>query len=175
MSIYLHSSLEQLEVGTILRPRENYKQFWGQTDFYEPLEKYRPTSMLAHHESVFFCTKVEDLDNCMEGQYLFEIQPGSRIEKHDMQWSTKISCLLSENASEEMIRQTALNYWNGVASSDPLWEYQTTQATILAVHDYYEYEPTYHSNETNSNQMDSNNNNNNQLDNRVTNVKKLKF
>lgn len=143
MEKYLHSSLEELEVGTILRPRENYKEFWGETTFYSALEKYRPDHMLAHHESVFFCTKVEDLDNCMEGEYLFEIQPNTRIERHDMAWSSKISCLLSENAPEEEIKQAALNYWHGVASSDPLWEYQTPEAKILAVYDYYDYNPNY--------------------------------
>lgn len=142
MENFLHSSLEHLEVGTILKPRDNYEEVWSQTDFYATLEAYRPSHMLAHHESVFFCTKIEDLDNCMEGQYLFEIIPNERIERHDMNWSTEISCLMSDGAPEEKLKEVALKYWHGVASSDPLWEYQILSAVITKVHLYDDYEET---------------------------------
>ena len=136
----LHSSLVLLDIDTILKPKENYTEVWSQTDFYSTLEKYRPAHMLAHHESVFFCTNIADLDNCMEGEFLFEIIPNERVEKHDMNWSTEISCLRSINAPEEKLKEVALKYWNGVASSDPLWEFQTTSAKITKVHLYDDYE-----------------------------------
>lgn len=139
---YLHASLEELDVGTVLKPRDDYKEHWGNTDFYIHLEKYRPLGMRPHHESVFMCTSIEDIDNCMEGIYLFEVQPLGLIQRHDMNWSTEISCLVSDNAPETDIKQAAENYWSGVphSSREPLWEYVTSSAEILAVYPYDEYE-----------------------------------
>lgn len=139
---YLHASLEELDVGTILKPRDDYKNHWGDTDFYLSLEKYRPPNMKPHHKSVFMCTSIDDLDNCMEGIYLFEVKPLGIIQKHDMNWSTEISCLAGDGADETKIKQAAQNYWNGVphSSSEPLWEYLTSSAEILKVHFYDEYE-----------------------------------
>lgn len=137
---YLHSSLEKLPVETVLKLRHNYVEHWGATTFYEVLEKYRPANMLAHHESVFMCTSIEDLDNCMEGTYLFLVEPHERVEHHDMQWSTEISCLVDMGASEEKIKEVALKYWHGIPSSDPLWEYQTPYAKVKEVYSYWEYE-----------------------------------
>ena len=136
--IYLHSSLIELRVGEILTPRESYS--WSNTTFYQTLEKYRPEHMLAHHEAVFMCQNMEDLDNCMEGLFLFEVMPASRIERHDMQWSTEVSVLVDNSAHEDALREAAEKYWQGVASHDPLWEYLTPHATIVSVHDYMDYE-----------------------------------
>jgi hypothetical protein len=140
MKKYLHSSLDFLPVGTVLKPRLDYVEHWGETTFYNTLEKYRPNDMLPHHDSVFMCDSIEDLDNCMEGWYLFEIVPHERVEKHDMNWSSQISMMLSDNAEEEEVAKVAFNYWHGVPSSDPLWEYQTPSAIIKEVYDYMNYE-----------------------------------
>ena len=138
---YLHASLEELNVGTILKPKDNYVEHWEKTDFYNILEKYRPPHMLAHHESVFMCETAEDLDNCMGGEYIFEIKPHQKIEKHDMNWSSEVSMLVCDNAPEEKIKMAAENYWNGVPhTNESLWEYLTPSAEIIAVHLYDEYE-----------------------------------
>ena len=139
---YLHAILEELDVGTILKPRDDYKDHWGDTDFYLFLEKYRPLNMKPHHESVFMCTSIDDLDNCMEGIYLFEVKPLGLIQRHDMNWSTEISCLVGDGADETKIKQAAQSYWNGIPHSnrEPLWEYLTSSAEILKVYPYDEYE-----------------------------------
>lgn len=138
---YLHASLEELDVGTTLKPKDNYQEHWGNTNFYHALERYRPSHMLSHKESVFMCHSAEDLDNCIGGEYIFEVIPDKRIEKHDLNWSSEVSCLVSDNASEEKIKEAALNYWNGVPhTNESLWEYLTPKAVITKVHLYDDYE-----------------------------------
>lgn len=138
---YVHASLEILEIGTILKPRKDYEEHWGKTDFYHKLEKYRPKSMLSHKESIFMCSSAEDLDNCMGGEYIFEIVPDKRIERHDLNWSTEISCLVSDNAPEEKIKEAALNYWNEIEHENgAVWEYLTPSAIVKKVFLYEDYE-----------------------------------
>ncbi len=143
---FLHASLEELEVGTVLKPKENYEQHWEKTDFYNALERYRPEHMLSHKESVFMCHSAEDLDNCIGGEYIFEVIPDTRVEKHDLNWSSEVSCLVCDNAPEEKIKQAALNYWNGVPhTNESVWEYLTPKAVIKKVHLYDEYEDDFES------------------------------
>jgi hypothetical protein len=61
-STFYHGSMEELPVGTILTPRDNYEQAWGDTDFYAALEHYRPANMLAHNQAVFMCDNPDDID-----------------------------------------------------------------------------------------------------------------
>ena len=138
---FLHASLDELEVGTVLKPKENYEEHWGNTDFYNALERYRPAHMLSHKESVFMCQSAEDLDNCIGGEYIFEVIPDTRVEKHDLNWSSEVSCLVCDNAPEEKIKEAALNYWNGVPhTNESLWEYLTPKAVITKVHLYDDYQ-----------------------------------
>ena len=36
--IFYHGSMEELPVGTILKPNDNYEDVWSNTDFYHILE-----------------------------------------------------------------------------------------------------------------------------------------
>lgn len=138
---YLHASLDELEVGVVLKPRDDYEEHWSQTDFYAALERYRPENMLSHKESVFMCSSAEDLDNCIGGEYIFEVIPDKRIERHDLNWSSEVSCLVCDNAPEEQIKQAALNYWHGMPhTNESVWEYLTPKAVIKKVYLYDDYE-----------------------------------
>jgi hypothetical protein len=138
---YLHASLIKLESGTILKPRNDYEQHWGKTDFYNILEQYRPKEMLSHKESIFMCTSADDLDNAIGGEYIFEVEPLGKIEIHDLNWSTEVSILVSDNAPIEMIKEAALNYWNGtIHQNGELFEYMALSAKIIKVHLYESYQ-----------------------------------
>ncbi len=67
MKKYYHGSFNDLHVGQILIPTKDYINNWENTDFYYWLEKYRPKEFLAHHESVFMCDNIDDLDNACGG------------------------------------------------------------------------------------------------------------
>ena len=138
---YYHGSEDELEVGTVLAPREDYEDRWGHNDFYRVLEQYRPANCLPHCAAVFMCDNDEDVDAAGGGtDYLFEVQPQGSVSKHDMNWSSQISALISDGYgldSDEVV-QAAKNYWAGVPhdESEPLWEYLCKTAVVVAVEEY---------------------------------------
>ena len=102
--------------------------------------------MLAHKNAVFMCDNDQDID-CAGGgtEYLMVVKPLGKIEKHDLNWSSEISCLISENASEDLIKQAAENYWYGIPHHNKnVWEYLTPEAVILAVELFDDYTPDVH-------------------------------
>jgi len=137
---FYHGSMIYLEPGTVLIPNKNYEQNWGNTDFYGILEKYRPNNMLAHKDAVFMVGNDEDIDLSGGGtEWVFIVQPSSRIERHDINWSSEISALVSEGytATSPEIKTAATNYWHGVPHpNEQVWEYLTPSAKILQVEPY---------------------------------------
>lgn len=134
---FFHGSYDFLPIGTILKPRTDYKNFWSNTDFYSILETYRPHHMLAHHESVFMCDNSMDIDNAGGGtEWLFTVKPDNRIEKHDLHWCSEISIALSNGDGEEVLAKLAEYYWNGTPSNEPVWEYLTYEAKIINIEEY---------------------------------------
>lgn len=137
---FYHGSMERLEIGTILTPRSNYEQNWSNTDFYAALEKYRPINMLGHKNSVFMCDNSDDIDLAGGGtEWLFTVIPLGKIERHDLNWGSEISCLVSDGHSidSEEVKNAAINYWNGTPHHDEnVWEYLTPSAKIVKVEEY---------------------------------------
>ena len=137
---FYHGSNDYFPVGTILTPTNNYEERWSGTDFYNVLEKYRPSEMISHKEAVFMVDNDEDIDNVGGGtEYVFTLKPLSKVEKHDISWSTEISILIDEGYSidSEEVKKAAENYWNGVVHKDgPLWEYLTKRAEIVDVEEF---------------------------------------
>jgi hypothetical protein len=138
--IYYHGSMDYLPIGTVLTPRDDYESRWGGTDFYHILEMYRPQGMISHKEAVFMVGKDEDLDLAGGGtEYVFKVIPNGRVERHDLNWGSEISMLVSDGYSSDSseIKLAANNYWNGVPHRDEsVWEYLTTSATIKHVEEY---------------------------------------
>lgn len=135
---YFHGSFTALPIGTVLKPSVDYKQRWEHCDFYQVLEYYRPNCALAHHHAVFMCSSPDDIDAAGGAtDYLFTLKPQGVIEKHDMAWGTEIGCYMCDKAlsvqmalQDEKIQEMAFNYWNGISTNDPVWEFLTPSATI---------------------------------------------
>lgn len=139
--IYYHGSYDALAVGTVLRPREDYEKEWGKTDFYEALEHYRPEEFLPHAKAVFMCDNPDDLDSAGGAtNWVLHVKPLTpRIERHDLNWSSEVSMLISEGFAIESdeVKQASLNYWNGVAHpNESLWEYLTEAAVVIKVEEF---------------------------------------
>lgn len=133
---YFHGSNEELPVGTMLSPRgAAYAHDWGGTDFYSVLERYRPNGMRAHADAVFLVSDPDDIDLAGGGtEWIFEVDPIGDITRHDLNWSSEISCLLSEGlpVDSEAVCRAALSYWGGVPhANESVWEYLCDQARIL--------------------------------------------
>lgn len=138
---YYHGSNVYLSPKTILTPRfQEYENEWGNTDFYKVLEKYRPINLLSHKESVFMVGDPDDIDLAGGGtEYIFTVKPLGPIQKHDMNWSSEISSLISEgyDINSKEIIDAANKYWNGTPHHDEnVWEYLTTKALIISVEEF---------------------------------------
>lgn len=138
--LYYHGSLVYLPVGTILKPRDDYENDWIDTDFYIPLERWRPKNMLAHRESVFMTDNLDDVDLAGGGtEWLMTVKPTNPIQRHDLNWSSEISSLISQGYDQlhPKVKQAAENYWNGIPHTDEsIWEYLTPQAKIIKIERY---------------------------------------
>ena len=137
---FYHGSSTKLPVGTVLTPRgDAYEAEWKNTDFYTPLEYYRPANMLSHKDSVFMCDNPDDVDLAGGAtDWLFTVEPLGPVQRHDLNWGSAVSVLVSDDPDNiEEIKQAAENYWNGVPHHDEnVWEYLTTSAKIIAVEEY---------------------------------------
>lgn len=138
--LYYHGSYDQLPVGTVLTASTDYEQTWGEDEgFYQILERHRPASALAHKQAVFMADTPEDVDNLGGAtDWLFTVRPSARIERHDQSWVSLMQSLLSEGNGVDSpeVLQVIQNYWDGVASDNPVWEYLTPSAVIVAVEEY---------------------------------------
>lgn len=138
--VFYHGSSDKLSVGTILTPRNTYEDNWAHTDFYGPLEMYRPADKLAHKQSVFMCDNPDDVDLAGGAtDWLFTVVPLGPVQRHDMNYSSEISSLISlghEFDSPEVM-DAAKAYWAGEESpNETVWEYLTPSAKIVKVERY---------------------------------------
>lgn len=138
---YYHGSYTEMPVGTILTARgENYHNDWSDTDFYNILEYYRPSNKLAHKDSVFMVADEDDIDLAGGAtDYMFTLVPLGKVSKHDLNWSSEISSLVSDghDVNSKEVKKAALNYWNSVPHHDEnVWEYLTPKAKIIKVEEY---------------------------------------
>ena len=138
---FFHGTYEKLENGITLSGREEeYEKDWSNTDFYKILELFRPEEMISHKSGVFLCHHPDDIDAAGGGtDYICEMKPVGKIQRHDMNWSSEISSIMSDGYDLEKIEKAASNYWKGVAygnGKDSLWEYIAEGALVLSCHSF---------------------------------------
>lgn len=127
-----------MDVGTVLRGRgPDYERDWKNTDFYSALETHRPASALAHSAAVF-AVDDPDLIDVAGGatDWIFELASVGKVSAHDINWSSEISCLLSEghHLDSPAVITAAKSYWAGVPHpNESVWEYLIEQAVIIRV------------------------------------------
>lgn len=142
---YFHGSMDPLDVGHVLRGRgTDYVKAWSNTDFYAILERARPESFLPHANAVFAVGHPDDIDLAGGGtEWVFELAPTGPVSKHDLNWSSEISCLLSEGHAPDSIEvlAAASNYWAGLPHvNESVWEYLMPEATIVRVGTYENFQ-----------------------------------
>lgn len=137
---FYHGSAVPLELGTILHcDSEKYATKWVELVYFEVLEKYRPLDKLSHMNAVFMAETEQDVDNLGgDTDYLLIVEPLSEVFKHDQHWCTKMCCLISEEYSvdSQEIKQMCENYWAGLATDEPVWEFLTKQAKVVSCEEY---------------------------------------
>lgn len=138
---YYHGSFDAAERGTRWEGRgEAYAQAWAHTDFYAVLERYRPASMRQHANSVFMVADVDDIDLAGGAtEFCLEVQPEGLVARHDLNWSTEISMLISDGKSPDdpEVMKAALAYWAGEPHvNESVWEFTADAFIVLRCEPY---------------------------------------
>jgi hypothetical protein len=131
---YYHGSYDELSIGTILRPRDDYDSHWYDLDCKSILEKYRPANQLPFSQVVFMCDNVDDIDNAGGAtDYIYLVKPVGQIWRHDVGWQTAITIAMENNPREEDLKSMADHYWQGLPNHQygPVWEYCARGAVIV--------------------------------------------
>lgn len=131
-----HGSANAVLLDTLLSGRgDAYERDWLVTDFYSVLEMHRPENKLAHKNAVFLVGDPDDIDAAGGAtDWCFEVLVKEVVSRHDLNWCTEISCLVSNGYSAESteVQDAALAYWEGREHKDaPVWEYLTKVARVV--------------------------------------------
>ena len=142
---YFHGSMDRLGIDFVLRGRgDAYIESWSGTDFYCALESLRPHYCLPHSQAVFAVADPGEVDLAGGGtDWIFELEPSGPVSRHDLNWSSEISCLLSDGFKPDSaeVRTAAFNYWSGVPHTDEsIWEYLMPEAKIIRVAPFEDFQ-----------------------------------
>lgn len=147
MKIFYHGSAVGIEPGVVLRPRgEAYVADWGATDFHDALERWRPEGKLAHRDAVFMVGDVDDIDLAGGAtDWCLEVTPVGEVTRHDLNWSSAISCLVGDGYAVDSpeVRAAAESYWRGDPHPDEsVWEFMAAGAVVVRCEPYETFSPT---------------------------------
>lgn len=138
---FYHGSGKKLKEGDVLTGRgDDYEASWSSTDFYEILERERPEEMTAHKEAVFMVGHPDDVDLAGGStEWCAEMIPEGVVSRHDLNWSSEISLLLSEGKAKDSqeVREAAEKYWRGEPHpNEQVWEYLARSAKVVRVEEW---------------------------------------
>lgn len=131
--LFLHGSFNKLLKNTILKPHnDSYTKHYDNKYIEEIMERYKPNDKLSRYNSVFLVDDVDDIDNAGASiDFIYEVTIPDDIipEKSDLAWYSEIE-MTNDKVKK---KKYALNYWNGVAFTNPemsLWEYRVPYAIV---------------------------------------------
>ena len=138
----LHCSDFNHPEGRILtaRPELGYGHDHYNQKFFQFVEMFRPSELIAHMNAVYMVDNKEDLDKCGGNvNYVFVVRPEQPVSRHDMNWITEIFNLLQQVAlpscaedADVRLVHAAQSYWAGLPHPDgSIWEYLASSAEVL--------------------------------------------
>lgn len=140
MVMMFHGSYENFPVNLRLRGRGTpYHEDWSCLSHYEALHLHKPVWALSHKDAVFMCNNIDDIDLCGGAtDIVVLLEPLGEVTHHDLNWSGKISLLLDSGADvhSSEVKELVMNYWCGIPTEDPLWEFLTDEAKVIACAPY---------------------------------------
>ena len=131
---FYHGSQNEFPVGFVLLPQtEGYVH--QEKHFEDRIEKYRPPNKISRFDAVFMTSNP---NNCEPAggysDFIYEVVPNGQVDRSDLAWYSEAEIYLE--ATENEVKECAINYWNGVPFKNPSnsqWEYRARSATIIRV------------------------------------------
>jgi len=139
---FFHGSYTNFPMGfRLLGGGDEYEEEWSLLGYFEAIHRHAPEGAIRHRDAVFMCERIEDIDSCGGATDVVSIiRPLAPVSRHDMNWTKRISALLDNGADldDPEVVDACRKYWDGTPnpSGEPLWEYLTRDAAILACCDY---------------------------------------
>jgi hypothetical protein len=135
MKAFFHGSAKFIKNNTILKPHVDSYVKQVDNDFLEKLmEKYRPEDKISRYDAVFMVDNIDLIDDAGGStDFIYEVLPKGEIERSDLAWYTEVQAV-DEEENEDLIKEYALNYWNGVKFYDEkssVWEYRAKSAIVI--------------------------------------------
>lgn len=101
------------------------------------LELLKPSNFLSRRNAVFTHQSPDFSESGLQCPgYIYQVEPPENVQKHDLEWieplqlaqlklkySGRLGMMKYPTWSEELLKECANNYWNGVGSDRPNWEY----------------------------------------------------
>lgn len=131
--IFYHGSYSELPIKTLLQI--NPDSYSNKNNLIEDIfEVNRPDYLISRKKSIYLSDNIEDIDNLGGyNDFIYEVElVDSNIEKSDLNWYTMAFQELEESNGviNSKIEKYIKNYWNGVSSDSPCWEYRVEKASI---------------------------------------------
>lgn len=133
---YYHGSINYLKKNKILKINKEIGYVYQDENKYieELFEKYRPKNKISRYKSIFLVDNLDDIDNVgANDDYIYEIEVNKRPDKSDLNWYTMVSIELDNNVNKKNILIYIKNYWDGIESKNPVFEYRTDYAKIKKI------------------------------------------
>ena len=133
MKDYYHMSPKQFEVGQKIEGNGKEKVA-GLIE--EGFELLKPKGFLSRKDAVFTHSSLDFSESGLMCEcYIYQVKLPENVQKHDLGWITPLQLSLLKikhnligmadypDWSDELLKDSAHNYWNGVSSNKPNWEY----------------------------------------------------
>lgn len=102
----------------------------------EGLELFKPLDFLSRRNAVFTHSNTNFSETgLMDSGYIYQVELPKNVQKHDLAWITplqlaqlkikynKIGMSKYPDWSDDLLKKCSNNYWNGIPSDKPNWEY----------------------------------------------------
>lgn len=136
---YYHGSKLELQIGLVLTSSEDrgYTSDEVVRDLECLFERFKPKNKTSRKLAVYMVDNPNDIDYLGGyNDYVYQVVPCSKPDKSDLTWYSKVNREVGDffDPSEKFpmnVIDMINNYWQGIPSENPLWEYRVKTAKVL--------------------------------------------
>jgi hypothetical protein len=141
---YYHGSLALIDNKTILFvpdnkvARSSYVDCDNVKNIESLFERFKPKNSISRHDAIFLSDSAEDIDNLGGyNDYIYEVIPNGFVEKSDLSWYTMVSGEANDSDNPDEMKEGSIikminNYWAGIPSESPCFEYRCYSAIVFS-------------------------------------------
>lgn len=127
---FYHGTKTELNIGDYLeKDRDGYTEYDEALSIERAFEVFKPENMISRKEALYVVGNTDDIDNVgAYDDFVYEVFVDD-CEKSDLSWYTELQLEMGDYYELDELTPKAIliikNYWNGIPSDNPVWEYRT--------------------------------------------------